>query len=82
MVCHVLFAVAELESILEPLSLRKKALIIMAINDNNSRDSPGGSHWSVSCICSFFSIKQDLAICGQVPTVLSFQESAELFSKR
>jgi sentrin-specific protease 8 len=42
-----LLSASELEVVLEPLSLHTKELIVLAINDNDSRDSAGGSHWSI-----------------------------------
>ena len=39
-------------SMIEPLDLQSKSLIILPINDSSSFDSPGGSHWSLLVYCS------------------------------
>jgi sentrin-specific protease 8 len=37
---------SELEVFLEPLCLHDKKLVVLAINNNQSTDHGGGSHWS------------------------------------
>ena len=37
----------EIEIFLEPLNLPEKELIVMAVNNSNDPDRPGGSHWSL-----------------------------------
>lgn len=38
---------AELAVFLEPLCLEGKRLVVLAVNNNQSSDSAGGSHWYV-----------------------------------
>ncbi|XP_077865152.1 sentrin-specific protease 8-like [Saccoglossus kowalevskii] len=42
-----LSSVSDIGIFLEPLNLESKKLIFLAVNDNESRESAGGSHWTL-----------------------------------
>ena len=49
-VCCLCTGHAELGVFLEPLCLQDRQMVVLAVNNNQSTDHAGGSHWYGSCI--------------------------------
>lgn len=45
--CVKMVETAEIRTFLEPLSVSKKKFVFFALNDNDTPDIAGGSHWSL-----------------------------------
>lgn len=45
--CIKMVATEEIKTFLEPLDIHRKKFVFFALNDNDSPDTAGGSHWSL-----------------------------------
>ena len=75
----------EVEIFFEPLNLEDKDLIVLAVNDSDNPDRPGGSHWSLLMFSrqasEFFHFDSSTGMNHQAARQLSERTHSYLMSK-